>query len=186
MPIAVNIQLDKFENTDFDRGAGRLREVAWWFSRCLFFDHRFPIPSPIKNAVLRFFGARIGRGVVIRSRVAITFPWRLQVGDYVWIGDEVLILNLDWVAIGSNVCISQRAFLCTGGHDYRKQGFDLMTAPIVIADHCWVGAAVFVAPGVTVGEGSVCAAGSVVVKDVVARVVVAGNPAKRIKATTDQ
>ena len=180
----MKIRLDQFDNADFDRGSGRLRELAWWLARCLFFDHRFPIPSPIKTVVLRYFGAQVGRGVVIRSRVNITFPWRLQLGDHVWIGDEVLILNLDQVTIGSNVCISQRAFLCTGGHNYRKQGFDLVTAPIVVADHCWIGAAVFMAPGVILGEESVCAAGGVVVKNVPAKVVVGGNPAKVIKENT--
>jgi len=184
VPIAVKIRLDQFENADFDRGSRRLKELAWWLSRCIFFDHRFPVPSAVKIAVLRIFGANVGRGVVIRSRVNIVFPWRLRIGNHVWIGDDVLILNLDQVTIGSNVCLSQQAFLCTGGHDYKKQGFDLITAPIVIRDHCWIGAAVFVAPGITVGEESVCAAGSVVVKDVPAGMVVAGNPAKVIKATT--
>jgi len=181
----VKIRLDQFDNREFDRGAGRARELMWWWVRCILFDHRFPIPSSIKSAVLRFFGATVGNGVVIRSRVVIAFPWRLSIGDHVWIGDEVLILNLDQVTIGSNVCVSQRAFLCTGGHDYRKQRFDLLTAPIVISDHSWVGAAVFVGPGVTVGEEAVCAAGSVVVKDVAARGVVGGNPAKVIKKISD-
>ena len=177
----MKIRLDQFQNVDFDRGSGRLRELAWWLARVIFFDHRFPVPSAVKVAVLRFFGATVGRGVVIRSRVVITFPWRLRVGDHVWIGDEVLILNLADVTIGSNACVSQRAFLCTGGHDYRQQGFDLITAPITVGDHCWVGAVVFIAPGVSLGEESVCAAGSVVVKNVAAGVVVGGNPAKVIK-----
>ncbi len=151
--------------------------MAWWGVRGLLFMHAFPVPSALKVAALRWFGARVGRGVVIRSRVNITFPWRLSIGDNVWIGDEVLILSLAEVRIGSNVCISQRAFLCTGSHDFSSPTFDLITQPIRIEDGCWVAAGAFIGPGVTLGQGSLCAAGSVVVKDVAAGMRVGGNPA---------
>ncbi len=127
--------------------------------------------------VLRLFGAKVGYGVVIRSRVNITFPWRVEIGDHVWIGDEVLILSLDRVCIGSHVCISQRAFLCTGSHDYKKESFDLVTKPIVIEDSCWIAAGVFIGPGVTVKSNTVCAAGAVLVRDAGPRELLVGNPA---------
>ena len=114
---------------------------------------------------LRCFGATVGEGVVIRSRVNVTFPWNLSLGDHVWIGDEVLILSLAPVVIGSHVCISQRAFLCTGSHKFHRETFDLVTKPIVIEDGCWIAATVFVGPGVTIAKGTLCAAGSVVMKD---------------------
>jgi putative colanic acid biosynthesis acetyltransferase WcaF len=116
--------------------------------------------------------------VVIRSRVNITFPWRLELGDHVWIGDEVAILSLATVRIGSNCCISQRAFLCTGSHDHRKETFDLITRPIHLEDSCWVGASVFIGAGVTLRSGTICAAGAVVVKDAGPHQVIGGNPAK--------
>ena len=125
-------------------------------------------------------GAKIGRGVVIRSRVNITFPWRFECGDHVWIGDEVFILSLDRVVIGSNVCISQRAFLCTGSHDFRQETFDLVTGPIVVKDGCWIGAQAFVGPGVDFEEGSRCLAGAVVVRNVAAGTCVGGVPAEII------
>ena len=78
-----------------------------------------------------------------------------------WIGDEVLILSLAPVKIGSNVCISQRAFLCTGSHDFRSEGFDLITKPIEIGDGCWLAACAFVGPGATVSAGTMVKASEV-------------------------
>ena len=116
---------------------------------------------------------------MIRSRVNITFPWRLEIGDNVWMGDEVFILSLAPVKIGSNVCLSQRAFLCTGSHDFRKESFDLITKAITVEDGCWIGAQAFVGPGVTMGQGSRCLAGAVVVNDVEAGTTVGGVPAMK-------
>ena len=155
------IDLSKFDNTGFSRGASRWKELLWWIARSLFFAPWFPIPSSLKTGVLRIFGAKIGRGVVIRSRVNITFPWRFECGDNVWIGDDVLILSLAPVKIGANVCVSQRAFLCTGNHDFRKESFDLLTAPIVIGDGSWVAACAFIGPGANLPAGTLVKAGEV-------------------------
>ena len=116
--------------------------------------------------------------MVIRSRVNIWFPWRLVIGNHVWLGEEVLILNLASVTIESNVCVSQRAFLCTGSHDHRKREFPLITKPIVAHSGSWIAAQVFVGPGVEIGPNSVVSAGSIVLKDVPPNVVVQGNPAQ--------
>jgi putative colanic acid biosynthesis acetyltransferase WcaF len=153
------IDLSKFNNATYTRGAPRWKEALWWFCRSLFFAPWFPIPSAVKVAVLRGFGARVGTGVVIRSRVNITMPWRVDIGDHVWLGDEVLILSLDRVKIGNHVCISQRAFLCTGNHDFKKDSFDLVTAPIEIGDSCWIAACAFVGPGAVLPPGTMVKAG---------------------------
>ena len=155
------IDLAKFNNASFSRGASRGKEALWWLARGVFFAPWLPLPSRLKVAVLRLFGAKVGHGVVIRSRVNITFPWRLEIGDHVWLGDEVLILSLARVVIGSNVCISQRAFLCTGSHDFNKETFDLITRPIEIGDGCWVGAMAFVGPGAVVPPETRMKAGEV-------------------------
>jgi putative colanic acid biosynthesis acetyltransferase WcaF len=174
------INLARFSTNGFDRGVPASKEACWWLVRCLLFAHSFPIPSPLKTTALRLFGARIGRGVVIRSRVNITFPWRFQCGDHVWIGDEVMILSLDMVTLGSSVCISQRSFLCTGSHDFEKESFDLLTAPISVGDSVWIGASSFVGPGVQMGTGSRCLAGAVVVRNVADRETVGGVPARPV------
>ena len=129
--------------------------------RSLFFAPWFPLPSAWKVAWLRVFGAKIGRGVVIRSRVNITFPWKFMCGDHVWIGDEVMILSLAEVAIGSNVCVSQRAFLCTGSHRFGRETFDLVTKPITVGDGCWIAAQAFVGPGVDLPPGTLVKSGEV-------------------------
>ena len=175
------IDLSKFKNPKFSRGVSRGTEVLWWICRSLFFAPWFPLPSKIKVMILRIFGAKIGERVVIRSRVNITFPWRVEIADHVWIGDEVIILSLAPVRIGSHSCVSQRAFICTGSHDFSRDSFDLVTREIEIGESCWIGAQSFVGPGVSVGDGSRCLAGAVVVKDVANDQVVGGVPAKVLK-----
>ena len=175
------MKLYEFSNDDFTRGAPRWKEALWWLVRSLIFASWLPIPSAIKVFWLRKFGASIGSSVVIRSRVNITFPWRLEIGDHVWIGDEVMILSLAPVRIGSNSCISQRAFICTGSHDFSKESFDLITEEIKIGNSCWVGAQAFIGPGISMKDGSRCLAGAVLVKDVEEGATVAGVPARPIE-----
>ena len=171
------MRLDQFDNSEFSRGASSLKEFLWWVVRSLFFAPWFPIPSAVKVLALRAFGANVGKGVIIRSRVNVSFPWNLSIGDHVWIGDEVMILSLAPVTIASHVCISQRAFLCTGSHRFQKESFDLVTKPIAIEEGCWVAANVFIAPGVTLGTGTMCTAGAVVLKSSEPNLVLSGNPA---------
>jgi len=158
--VLFMINLSTFNNANYSRGVSRVKELLWWLVRSLLFAPWFPVPSAIKVTALRIFGAKVGEGVVIRSRVNVTFPWNLEIGDHVWIGDEVLILSLAKITIGNHVCLSQRAFLCTGSHDFRKESFDLIAKSIVVEDSCWICAQVFVGPGVTVPSGTMVKAGS--------------------------
>src|SRR5213596_1430513 len=160
------MDLSIYDNSDFDRGASRWKEAVWILVRFLFFQNAFPWPSLLRCALLRTFGAKIGRAVVIRANVNISFPWRLTIGDHVWVGEDVGILSLAPVTIESNVCISQRAYLCTGSHAFRREDFKLKVAPITVRTGSWVGAVAFVGPGVEVGTGAVVSAGSVVFETV--------------------
>ena len=177
----MNVDLSKFSTRSFDRGAGPLKEGLWILaSQFLFRLCPFKL-SGLKCAVLRAFGAKVGRGVVIKPRVTITFPWKLTLGDHVWLGEECWLLNLAPIAIQSHVCISQRAFLCTGNHDYKSPTFDLITRAISVEQGAWIGAAAFVGPGVAVGSHAVLAAGSVATSDLQAFGIYRGNPAVLIK-----
>ena len=176
------MQLEGYTTGDFDRGASRSKEMLWVFVKCVFFQTPWPWPSRLRVVLLRSFGARVGRDVTIRSQVNITFPWRLTVGDHVWFGEEVVVLSLAPVTIESHVCISQRAFLCTGSHDFRSQMFELIVKPITVRERSWIAAQVFIAPGVEIGPGSMVAAGSVVVENVPPGSLVHGNPAAVVKS----
>src|SRR5947209_4275885 len=102
------MKLEGYSISHFDRGAPRWKEALWAVVKCVLFLNAFPFPSGLRVALLRAFGARIGCDVTIRSRVNVTYPWRLVVGDHVWLGEEVLILSLATVTLESNVCVSQR------------------------------------------------------------------------------
>ena len=159
-----------------NRGRPFVVEALWYLCKCIFFLPPLPVPSGFKCALLRAFGAKIGHGVYLKPRVNIHFPWKLHIGEFTWIGEEVFILNFEPVTIGAHSCVSQRAFLCTGNHDYRQARMPYRNAPITIRDGAWIGAQVFVAPGVVVGEDAVVTAGSVVLSDLPAATVCAGNP----------
>lgn len=174
--------LSKFDaSVGLDRGAGRLKEALWILVRAVFFQSALPWPRALKRGLLRAFGARIGRGVVIKPRVTIHFPWKLEVGDHSWIGEEVFILNFETCRIGAHCCVSQRAFLCGGNHDYRAPDFAYRNGPITLEDGVWVGAQAFVGPSVTIGANAVLTVGAVATRDQPAGWICAGNPCVAVK-----
>ena len=161
-------------------GASKAKQVAWYFVNIIFLQNPLVASSGIKVFLLRLFGAKIGIGVVIKPCVNIKFPWKLIIGDHSWIGEKVWIDNLDNVAIGSSVCVSQGAFLLTGNHNFKKVTFDLITAPIVIEDGAWIGASAIVCPGVTCGTHAVLSVASVASKNLAPYFIYRGNPALQI------
>lgn len=174
------MNLESFNNTSFDRGASTVKQVFWLVVNETLLSSSLP-GSAWRCWLLRVFGARIGRSVVIKSRVRIKFPWKLIVGNYSWIGENVWIDNLEWVKIGSNSCVSQGAYLCTGSHDWSKSSFNLIAKPIVIGEQAWVSAFCKVAPGVTIASGSVCVMGSVVTKSTREWEIWGGNPFGKLR-----
>jgi putative colanic acid biosynthesis acetyltransferase WcaF len=137
-------------NSSYDRGRSWIVFCAWLLIKRIFFQSSFPWPTSIKVLFLRLFGAQVGSSLVIKPKVNIHFPWRLVLGDHVWIGEEVFILNFEQICVGSNCCLSQRVFLCAGGHDFRSPSFDYRNGPISIGDGSWLCAGVFVAPNVVI------------------------------------
>jgi putative colanic acid biosynthesis acetyltransferase WcaF len=161
---------------EYDRGRPLWFEALWYGVKCVFFLSPVPWPAVVRRVFARAFGAKIGRNVYIKPRVNIHFPWRLTIGDHSLIGEEVFILNFETVTIGQQCCLSQRAFLCAGNHDYKDPLFPYRNAPIVLGDGVWIGAQSFVGPGVRVADEAVVCAGSVVTTDLAKAMVCAGNP----------
>lgn len=154
------MQLNTYSNKGFDRGASRLTEFLWLVASAMLFETWLP-GSRWRKLLLQVFGARLGKGVVIKPRVRVKYPWKLSVGDYSWIGEQVWIDNLAEVKIGENACVSQGAYLCTGSHDWSLKSFDLVICPIDVEKNAWVGASCVLAPGTKLCEGSVLSLGSV-------------------------
>jgi putative colanic acid biosynthesis acetyltransferase WcaF len=175
------VDLSAYKATGFDRGAGVLKE-GLWLVVSLFLFRLCPFKfSALKRSVLRLFGAKVGTGVVIKPDVRITFPWKLELGDYVWLGEGCWLLDLAPITIESHACISQRGFLCAGSHDYKSPSFDLRVRPISIERGAWVGAGAWVGPGVRMGDHSVLTANSVAAEDLEPSGIYRGNPALLIR-----
>jgi len=153
----------------------------WWIIQSLFFHTSPQFMYGWRRLLLRTFGAQIGKGVLIRPSASVTYPWKLRIGDFSWIGDGVTLYTLGEITIGDNSVVSQHSYLCTGSHDYTQTTFDLYAVPIHIEPEVWVAANVFVGPGVTIGRGIIVGASSVVLNDVPAGIICAGNPLTLIR-----
>lgn len=158
-----------------------VKRVVWYIVNRLVFLTSLPIPSSLKVNILRIFGARVGKGVTVKPRVNIKYPWFVSIGNAVWIGEGAWLDSLGAITIGDSVCISQNVYLCTGNHDYSKPAFDLNVGSIIIEDGVWLGAGVMVAPNVTVASHTVAVMGSVLTKSTEAYGIYQGNPAVKVK-----
>ena len=181
----MNLKSDfsKYNNKDFYPGNLILR-ILWYLFSLFFFKSSWLPFSFFKVFILRIFGAKIGKSVVIKPSVNIKYPWKLSLANHVWIGENVWIDNLDNVIIGNNVCISQGAFLLCGNHNYKKDSFDLITKPIIVEDGVWIGAKSTVLPGVTAKSHSILSAGSVTSKNLEPYSIYRGNPAEKVSIRT--
>lgn len=153
----------------------------WWFAQATIFKWSPQFLYGWRRFLLRCFGASIGKKVIIRPSAQITYPWKLTIGDYSWIGDDVSLYTLGNIEIGANVVISQKSYICTASHDYSSQNFDIFNDKVIINNKVWLATDVFVAPGVTIGKGSVVGARSSVFNDLPEMMLCVGTPAKPIK-----
>lgn len=149
----------------YDKGRGLTWQAFWVAVSTLIFTQVW-CPNRLRCAILRWFGAEIGTGVLIRHGVIVQWPWKLSIGDNSWVGTNTELYNIDDIEIGSDVCVSQHVYLCTGSHDRRSPTFDFDNGPIVIENGVWVGARSTVLRGVTIGANSVVAATALVTNNV--------------------
>jgi len=154
--------------------------AVWLIVEALILLNPVVVSYRFKTAVLRLFGATIGEGLLIKPGVHVKYPWRLRIGDNCWLGERAWIDNMEDVTLGSDVVVSQGAYLCTGNHDWSDPVMPLMPLPIRVEEGAWIGAFAQVAPGTTIGAGSVVALGGVVFGDTEPWGIYRGNPAERI------
>lgn len=173
--------LSSYNNDWYKPGRNTIVQLLWYFTNILFFRSSLNPFSGLKIFLLRIFGAKIGKSVNIKPSVNIKYPWRLTIGDYSWIGENVWIDNLDNVTIGNHCCISQGAMLLCGNHNYKKVTFDLIIAPITLEDGVWIGARSVVCPGVRCKSHTVLSVNSVATSNLEAGTIYQGNPAQAIR-----
>ena len=164
------------------RGKNIFIVQLWWIVQSSLFAWSPQFMYGWRRFLLRLFGAKIGKKVIVRPTVRITYPWKVEIGDNSWLGDDTVLYSLGSIKIGRNVSIAHRDYFCTGLHDIHKLTFDIGQKPIVIEDEVWIPNDVFIGPGVTVGRGAVVGARSTVLKDLPEGMICYGNPAKPIKS----
>lgn len=175
------MDLSKYDNSHYYPGAGNIKRALWYIFNALLFNSWLLPHSKLKCSILKLFGAVVGVGVVIKPGVNIKYPWNIEIGDHVWIGERVWIDSLDKITIGSNICISQGAYLLTGNHDYKDPYFGLITKPIKIEDGAWIGAKAIVCPGALIRKNSILTVGSVLSGCTKENGIYQGIPAKLIR-----
>jgi putative colanic acid biosynthesis acetyltransferase WcaF len=173
----AHTRLDSFNNSWYSPGGSFPKRLLWFVVNAVVFKTSFMPVSSAKVWLLRLFGARIGKGVVIKPCVNIKYPWQLSVGDHCWIGENVWIDNLAQVTLHNHVCLSQGALLLCGNHNYKRSSFDLIIGNITLENGAWAGARSLVCPGVTMRTESLLTAGSVAVSSLDAYGIYSGNPA---------
>jgi putative colanic acid biosynthesis acetyltransferase WcaF len=173
--------LSRFQMPPGFRGRPGWYVQLWWLVQATLFRGSPQVLYGFRASLLRLFGARVGRGVVIRPTATITYPWKVSIGDRAWVGDDAVLYSLGDIEIGSDAVVSQRSYLCAADHDHHDPAFPIRARKITVGDESWVCADVFVGPGVNIGRGAVIGARSSVFKDMPEGQICLGSPCVPIK-----
>jgi putative colanic acid biosynthesis acetyltransferase WcaF len=177
----MQVDLAKYNNSWYKPGSA-VKRFIWHYVNLLFFKSGvFPFYG-IKVFLLKLFGAKMGKNILIKPHVNIKYPWFLTLGNNIWIGENVWLDNLGEITIGNNVCISQGALLISGNHDYTVTSFDLIVKPIVLEDGVWICAKAIICGGTICKSHSVITAGSIVSSQTESYGIYTGNPAIKVKS----
>jgi putative colanic acid biosynthesis acetyltransferase WcaF len=179
--VNKEINFDNFKDEVSPGIFRKIRYAFWLLISNVFFLTNIPYPNFTKVFILKCFGGKVGKNVVIKPWVKIKFPWMLSLGNSVWLGESVWIDNISEIKIGNNVCISQGALFITGNHNYSSEKFELISKPIIIEDGVWVCANTILIGGITIHSHAVLAINSLASKDLEPYSIYSGNPAIFIK-----
>lgn len=174
-------RLDRFALAPGQRGRSALTVQLWWLVQGTLFRWSPQVAYGFRRWLLRCFGAQIGRKVLIRPSATVTYPWKVDIGDYAWIGDDAVLYSLGPIHVGAHAVVSQRSYLCAADHDAAQSDFPLRERAVRIEDGAWVATDVFVGPGVTVGREAVVGARSSVFRSLPPAMVCLGNPCRPVK-----
>ena len=173
--------LSKFYLTkDFKKSRPLIKWIIWATMFSYLCNSPF-VGTSWRVAILKFFGAKIGKNVRLCPFLKVKFPWKFSLGDNSWIGNSVWIDNVFEVQIGNNVCISQGTYFCGGNHNYKSINFEYLNGKIKVGSNSWVAAKSIVSPGTTIGEGVVLTIGSVAIGSLLPYKIYQGNPARAIR-----
>ena len=173
--------LTKFRVPPAFRGRPSWYVQLWWIVQDTLFRWSPLFMYGWRAFLLRLFGAKLGQNVRIRPTTRVTYPWKLKIGNNVWVGDDCVFYNLGDIVLGSQVALAHNVYLCTGLHDYSRLDFPMFAKTIYLEDETWLTNDVFVGPGVTIGYGSVIGARSTVLETMPGGMICYGSPAKPIK-----
>lgn len=170
------VDLRLYDSSKCDRGRPSWYVILWWLVQAIAFPLSLHNFNAFRCWLLRWFGAKVGKGAIVRPTARFTYPWNVTIGDYSWIGDDVVLYSVDRIEIGSHAVISQKSYLCTGSHDLNRTSFNLITAPIRVGNGAWIATDCFISAGVAIGANSVIGARSSVFRNIPAGRVAWGTP----------
>lgn len=162
------------------RFSKRVKMQLWewtWTAFCLW------TPKPFNRwrlLWLRLYGAKICGNPFVHQRARILMPWNIVLRNSCCIGDRATMYSLGPIEVGEGSVVAQEVYLCTGSHMFDQVGMPLEIKGIVIGRRAFLGARTFVLPGISIGDGAIVGACSVVTRDVVALSRNAGNPCRMI------
>lgn len=172
------VDLRRYDSANFDRGRSNGIVLLWWLVQAIAFPLSPHHLNGIRAGLLRLFGAQIGENVLIRPTARFTYPWKVNIGDHTWIGDDVVFYSLDQITVGSHCIISQHSYLCTGSHDITNPQFTLQIGAIAIGNGAWVATDCFIGPDVHIGANAVIGTRSSVFSDIPEGYVCFGTPCR--------
>lgn len=141
-----------------------------------------------KNKLMHQLLGKIHGSFVINQPFFCDYGYNIEIGDGFFSNYNCIILDCAKVTFGKNVFIAPNCGFYTAGHpldaEQRNQGLEF-AYPITVGNHVWIGAGVTVLPGVTIGDNTIIAAGSLVKRDIPSGVIAAGNPCTVIRKITE-
>lgn len=142
------------------------------------------VPTPIRRFYLRVFGIRIGRGSCIHRGCRFFHIGNFCIGEMSVVNWGCFIDNRRGIKIGNNVGVAHGVKIYTAGHNINSPKFEPNGKPVIIEDNAFIFSNAMIMPGVTIGNGAIVLAGSVVTKSVPSRKIVGGNPARVLRDRT--